>query len=179
MSVFAILSAVPFTFFVSLGIYVMYSNALYRMSDNTGINSSILAWVPFARLFTLGQLADRYNDSVNIKSYYRFILPVLKIAEKVFQLCLLIEVFLLEYIIETYFIFGTLCIITTLAMRVLELICYYKVFSDFEPNCVVPYVILCVFGLEWIAMFLCRNNVPIGIAGHCRPKQPRYIFNRY
>ena len=179
MDIFAILSIVPFTFFVSLGTYVMYSYALNRMADNTGINSSILAWIPIARLFTLGQLADRYNNSLEIHSYYRFILPVTKIVEKVFQICLVVGTIFMGYGMKGHIMFWIICVTSAFMLRILELICYYKIFKDFEPNYVIPYMILCLFGLEWISMFLCRNNVPVGIAGHCRPRQPRYCVNRY
>lgn len=179
MNIFAILLAVPFAFFVSLGTYVMYSYALSRMADNTGIKCSILAWIPFARLFTLGQLADRYNNSLIIRSYYRFILPLTKVVEKVFQICLFIGTIFMGYGMKGHIMFWIICVTAAFMLRVLEFICYYKIFSDFEPNYVIPYMILCLFGLEWIAIFLCRNNVPVGIAGHCRPKQPRYNVNRY
>ena len=46
--------------------------------------------------------------------------------------------------------------------------------GNYEPEYSVLYLILCILGLEWIPMFLCRNNVPVGIAGHCHPRQPRY-----
>ena len=62
----------------------------------------------------------------------------------------------------------------SIVCRVMELICCYKTFCDFEPEYSVLYLILSILGLEWIALFLCRRNVPVGIAGHCHPRQPRY-----
>ena len=69
---------------------------------------------------------------------------------------------------------AILTFLTEISCRILELLCYYKTFCDYEPEYSVLYLILCILGLEWIPIFLCRNNVPVGIAGHCHPRQPRY-----
>lgn len=172
-------SAVPLAFFVTIAIYVMYSLGLYHMAFNTGLKPAILAWFPGLRLYTLGQMADRYNSTQQKQSVYRFLLPGLRVIGAALSLIMLIcvvSVYLIGwgFAMGSVILFGILGAILSLAARILELFCYYKTFCDYEPEYSVPYFILCVVGLEWIPIFLCRNNVPVGIAGHHRSRQPRY-----
>lgn len=183
ISAFTIFSAFPFAFFVALGSYVMYSYGLYHMADHTGVQPAFLAWIPLLRLYTLGQLADRYGTTKGKNSVYRLLLPVLRLMGIVFSIMLLIgilSIFWTGYRTagRMAVFFGILCGLFTLVSRILECLCYYRVFCDYEPEYAVPYLILCIINLEWVPLFLCRNNVPVGIAGHCRPRQPRYNVNR-
>lgn len=179
---FTVLSAFPFTLLVALGTYVMYSYGLHEMAENTGLEPSMLAWVPLLRLYTLGQLADRYNASEDKNSLCRFILPVLRAVNTALAFSTMIT--MISTFVTGYNLNGILSVIAALltavaalACRIVELLCYYKTFRDYEPEYSVLYLVLCIIGLEWIPLFLCRNNVPVGIAGHCRPRQPRYNVN--
>ena len=172
-------SAVPLTLLVYGLSYAMYSFGLYKMADNTGVKPAVLAWVPWLRLYTLGQLADRYNSALGKKSSYRFVLPGLRLLSLLFLL--LMSMMLFVVYLTGFGLGGVVALMgisgagfTAMACRVLELICHYKTFCDFEPEYSVLYLILGILGLEWIPLFLCRRNVPVGIAGHCRPRQPRY-----
>ena len=73
-------SAVPLALIVSLAVYFMYSYGLYKMADNTGLKPAFMAWIPLLRLYMLGQMADRYNSTVEKRSVYRFLLPLLKVS---------------------------------------------------------------------------------------------------
>lgn len=175
-------SAIPITFFVALGMYVMYSVGLYRMSSYTGLKPAFLAWIPVLRLYLLGQMADRYNSTEQKRSIYRFLLPIARLLAAVMVFIMLISIisaYLIGwgYAISSMLIFGLSGGLLTITARILELICYYKTFRDYEPEYSVLYLLLCLFGLDWISIFLCRNNVPVGIAGHCHPRQPRYNVN--
>lgn len=172
-------SAVPLAFFVGIAAYVMYSLGLYRMSYNTGLKPAILAWFPGFRLYILGQMADRYNSTQQKRSIYRFLLPGLRLIGGALALVILVcavSVYLTGwgFVMGPVAFLGILGGIESAATRILELLCYYKTFCDYEPEYSVLYLVFCILGLEWIPMFLCRNNVPVGIAGHCRPRQPRY-----
>lgn len=186
-SVITLLSAVPIVMIVSVISYILYSMGLYGMADHTGINSAFFAWIPGLRLITVGQAADRYNDSVGKQSMYRVILPSLRAvgfligtfssalcAAWATGLALPFRVPVSYGMTMTAGALAVLAAALSLATRVCELICYYKIFCDYEPSNAVLYEILCILQLEWVAVFLCRNNVPVGIAGHCRPRQPRY-----
>ena len=72
-------SAVPLALFISIAAYAMYSYGLYKMADNTGIKPTFMAWIPLLRLYILGQMADRYNSTVEKRSAYRFLLPLLRL----------------------------------------------------------------------------------------------------
>ncbi len=172
-------SAVPLALLVYGLSYAMYSYGLYKMAGNTGVKPAVLAWVPWLRLYTLGQLADRYNSSLGKKSAYRFVLPGLRLVSLLFLLLTAMLIFTV-YLIG-FSVHGLVALLgisgagfAAMVCRVLELVCCYKTFCDFEPEYSVLYLILGVLGLEWIPLFLCRRNVPVGIAGHCRPRQPRY-----
>lgn len=172
-------SAVPLTVFVTAAAYVMYSSGLHRMAENTGVQPSWLAWLPCLRLFTLGQLADRYNFSIDKNSCYRLLLPVLSVASWGLSFVgslLLFSTYMLGWGGSLLLggLFTALGAVLALALEIVKIIAYYKTFSDYEPEYSSLYLILCVIRLEWVAIFLCRNNVPVGIAGHCRPRQPRY-----
>ena len=175
-----ILSALPITAILTVGAYVLYSIGLYGMADHTGIYPSWMAWVPILRLYTLGQLADRYNGSTEQKqTCYRLILPCLRLSFPILSVSMLTMI-LMGWTIDNLIVLTAflLMILFTIAVRVVELICYYKAFCDYEPTNAVVYTVLSIFRLEWLALFLCRNNVPVGIAGRCRPKQPRYNVGR-
>ena len=171
-------SAVPLALFISIAAYATYSYGLYKMADNTGIKPAFMAWIPLLRLYILGQMADRYNSSVEKRSAYRFLLPLLRLIGVGFGVLITVSLVATWLIGINASILLLLCsgvvALSELACRILELLCYYKTICDYEPEYSVLYLILCILGLEWIPMFLCRNNVPVGIAGHCHPRQPRY-----
>ncbi len=50
----------------------------------------------------------------------------------------------------------------------------YWLYTDFEPSMAALSTILSVLRLDGIAKFLIRGNVPVGVAGVCIPKQPKY-----
>jgi len=165
-------SLAPVLLLVSLGSYVMYSYGLYKMAENTGAGGSVLAWAPILRLYVLGRLADRWENSLGKTRLYRIFLPLLRLGG-----WLLLQLALLASFcgwLTALWLLLLLSLGCLAASRILELLCYYKTFCDFEPEYSLLYFILCLLCLEWIPLFLCRNNVPVGIAGHCRPRQPRY-----
>ena len=172
-------SAVPLTALICGLSYAMYSYGLYKMAGNTGAKPALLAWLPCLRLYTLGQIADRYNRSIGKGSIYRFAMPGLRLLSLLFTLLTSAALFVTyltgwgaDAIVALLGISGVS--FASMVCRVMELICCYKTFCDFEPEYSVLYLILSILGLEWIALFLCRRNVPVGIAGHCHPRQPRY-----
>ena len=61
-----------------------------------------------------------------------------------------------------------------LLYQVCYLVAFYNVVLDFEPNRAVLYTVLAFFGLGGVCLMLCRNNVPVGVAGKCGPTQPKY-----
>ena len=60
------------------------------------------------------------------------------------------------------------------AYKVCYLVSFYYVMMDYEPSRAVLYTILAFLELQAIPLLLCRNNVPVGIAGRREPTQPKY-----
>ncbi len=171
------LSVLPVTLFIGIAIYIMYSMGLYQMARNTGVMPASFAWLPLLRLYTLGQIADRYNSSIGKRSSYRFLLPLLRFLEWILLLLCIGSLLIGVSIVGTVgmsIVMLIVCGILQLLVRLMELLAYYKVFCDFEPEYSVLYLILAVLGLEWLPVFLCRNNMPVGVVGHQFPRQPRY-----
>ena len=50
-----------FASLIELAFYIIGSIGLYSMANNTGMKNPWLAWIPVAREYLLGSLADRYN----------------------------------------------------------------------------------------------------------------------
>lgn len=171
------------TSFTGLIFYVIGSIGLYAMANNTGMKNPWLAWIPIARDYLLGSLTDRYNRSVRQKNTsYRFWLTLLcGIQTPLVYLCLLLFGVLVSTVL-----YSAPVLILVLAMaflliaafriayRIFYLISFYYVTMDYEPSRAVLYTVLAFFGLDSIALFLCRNSVPVGIAGRCEPVQPKY-----
>lgn len=65
---------------VSIATYVFESLGLYRIAERR-VGNGILAWVPFARKWLLGKVADQYEEaSHNKKTKYKTVLLWLSIA---------------------------------------------------------------------------------------------------
>lgn len=57
------------------------ANALYCISKRRQLKASWLAWIPVLQLWTLGNIADHYQRTVqDKKSYLRFCVPVLTVC---------------------------------------------------------------------------------------------------
>lgn len=52
---------------IQIVLYLIDSFALHRMAGNTGMKNPWIAWIPFAKDYLLGSLADRYNDTIREK----------------------------------------------------------------------------------------------------------------
>ena len=182
------ISAMPITSLVSIAIYVFRSLGLYSMAENTGISHPWMAWVPFVRQYLLGRLADRYAASQGQQTSYRIFMPAIQCGGVA-----LVTMGAISWVVRivlwpnsslardllSFLGLVALWLVIMAASAVITVLGCYKVFLDYEPTSAVAYTVLAFFGLDWIPLFLCRNNVPTGIAGHCSPKQPRYqVGNR-
>lgn len=64
---------------------------------------------------------------------------------------------------------STLLALVGVAYKVCYLVSFYYVMMDYEPSRAVLYTILAFLELQAIPLLLCRNNVPVGIAGRREP----------
>lgn len=180
------------SFFVSIGFYVLSSLGLYSMASNTGVSNPWLAWIPFANLFLLGSMADRCNlNTAGKNTKYKIILPVLNLAIIPVSYFMVFMAIMQSAFTEEYYGYGGdplagigsllamvfIILIFACANFVFYLICYNKLFQDFEPSRAAIFTVVAFFNFACIPLFMCRNNVPVGIAGVCEPLQPKYNVN--
>lgn len=168
---------------LQLALYVAESLGLYAMARNTGVHNPWFAWLPIARDYLIGELSDRYNlSSRQKKCWMRVLLTTLSAV----QLPLGLVGVLLLFIVVSLFVYSmpvllmvvvmlsTLLALVGVAYRVCYLVSFYYVMMDYEPSRAVLYTILAFLELQAIPLLLCRNNVPVGIAGRREPTQPKY-----
>lgn len=168
---------------LQLALYVAESLGLYAMVRNTGVHNPWFAWLPIARDYLIGELSDRYNlSSRQKKGWMRVLLTTLSAV----QLPLGLVGVLLLFIVVSLFVYSmpvllmvvvmlsTLLALVGVAYKVCYLVSFYYVMMDYEPSRAVLYTILAFLELQAIPLLLCRNNVPVGIAGRREPTQPKY-----
>ncbi|MBQ8264424.1 MAG: hypothetical protein IJY96_06595 [Oscillospiraceae bacterium] len=159
--------------------YIFQSIALTRIGRRRGIKASWLIWIPIARNWSIGALADEYDGRNGMKRYFRIILLVCVILslliscgsfagiESVSELVEDIENLdfdnmypaLIKMLITVY---GTL-IISSLACVVhstLTYICIYKIYESLSPRrCVLHFVLGLFIPLyQSICLFCLRNK---------------------
>lgn len=168
---------------LQLALYVAESLGLYAMTRNTGVHNPWFTWLPIARDYLIGELSDRYNlSSRQKKGWMRVLLTTLSAV----QLPLGLVGVLLLFIVVSLFVYSmpvllmvvvmlsTLLALVGVAYKVCYLVSFYYVMMDYEPSRAVLYTILAFLELQAIPLLLCRNNVPVGIAGRREPTQPKY-----
>ena len=177
--VFGVIPWVVLMSLIRLAIYILGSIGMYSMANNTGVNDSWLAWVPVAREYLLGSLADRYSASAHRKSYLRAILPILG-SVRLPVWSLIWSLGLLIYFATPYnplVALGVILLVNScleIAHKLFYLVSFYHIMMDYEPSRAVAYTILAFFGLGELVLFFTRNNVPTGIAGRNSSHQPKY-----
>lgn len=149
------------------------------MANNTGIKDAWLSWLPVAREYLMGSLADRYSASIGHKSFLRAILPVLNsirlpIWSTVFSLGILIY---FTTPLNPLSAMASVLLINScleIAHKLFYLVSFYHIMMDYEPSRAVVYTILAFLGLGEVVLFAARNKVPVGIAGRSPSSQPKY-----
>lgn len=166
-------------------VYVLQGIGLYKMAKNTGNKYAWCAWLPVGHQFLVGHLADRYNLSRQKRTHYG---PLLLAFSAVSVVGTWITSAGMIYYMENsyyysdagsvlYSLFALAIEGIAIANLVMYCIASYNMYQDYEPSNATLYTVLAVFSLDWIAKFICRNNVPVGVAGRVYPKQPKYGQN--
>ena len=168
---------------VRIALYLASSWGIYAMANNTGMKSPWMAWVPFAKDYLMGSLADRYHNTLHEKkTHFHLWLTLLGVTQAPLTVLSImvfgVVLFLFSYAPTSIILLMVLSIFLIAAIELLYEVCYlvafYNVVLDFEPNRAVLYTVLAFFGLGGVCLMLCRNNVPVGVAGKCGPTQPKY-----
>ena len=159
---------------LQLALYVAESLGLYAMARNTGVHNPWFAWLPIARDYLIGELSDRYNlSSRQKKGWMRVLLTTLSAVLLLFIVVSLF-VYSMPVLLMVVVMLSTLLALVGVAYKVCYLVSFYYVMMDYEPSRAVLYTILAFLELQAIPLLLCRNNVPVGIAGRREPTQPKY-----
>lgn len=153
--------------FLAIGVigiidYVLKSYSLYTLASRRQIPSPVLAWIPIASYWTLGSLADDYDQVKGFKRKWRVLLLLLSI----FAICLYFAAYISLFVfvfalgIEsgtgasepeisevlipfiTIYIFLLIAVLAIFLLNSLSTICYYKIFESTVPEKAVLYLCL-------------------------------------
>ena len=166
-------------------VYIFQGIGLYKMAKNTGNKYAWCAWLPVGHQFLVGHLADRYNGTRGKRSHYGPLLLGFSAVGMVVTWLTsagflnIIDDYSYSYYSDEgtallYSFFALIVQGVAIANLVLYCVASYHMYQDYEPSNATVYTVLAVFSLDWIAKFICRNNVPVGVAGRVYPKQPKY-----
>lgn len=151
-------------------LYVLRSLGLYWMSKNTGMNRAWFAWIPFLHEYQCARMGDRARRGQGKSEFLcslTIAVAVIAVAGWVLR-PIFWHIFLVGWIFRLVFSLVGVCWLIT------GVLADYWLYTDFEPSMAALYTVLSVLRLDGIAKFLIRNNVPVGVAGSCIPKQPKY-----
>ena len=151
---------------LTIPLYIIESLALYSLAKKRGIGNASLAWIPFARQYILGNIAD---DIVRAKIFkFRWVLPflgtfyfvmpsVVIIIIRDFQLLVANHSFLSFFIAFMPTIFGSIF------FNILPTIAIYRIFKEYRPNSAVLFTVLCAMFFPIfrpIFLFIIRSDMP-------------------
>ena len=167
-----------------LAYYIMTSIAFCRIGRRRGVKQPWLVWIPIARNYAIGALADECDARSGIKRRFRVILLVLMLLYYAFEVIMqggmrkAVEAFAspdfieaMEYAdIETFLpmllkMFGALyagimaAALLSIVYWVLYLVCIYKIFESLSPRfCVLHIVLSVIIPLYMPICLLCLKN---------------------
>lgn len=159
----------------SVGLYVMQSLGLYKVSVRRGIKKPWLAWIPIGNLWILGCISDQYQYVVKgkVKNKRKALLIlnvfmyVLLAALVVLYVALIVVIFesqnpmgkdfaLLMGIVPVSLAMSGISI----AVTVIQYIALYDLFASCDPENKVLYLVLSILVpiTQPIFMLVCRNK---------------------
>jgi hypothetical protein len=153
VGVFLIVVIIFATIFIPL--YIIGSLGLMRLAKNRGFEAPWLAWIPIGNLFLLGRLVNNIDmGSVNINKIY-VVYPIMVVASIPLQFIPLIG--------------WVSASILGIALFVLEILIYIKLYKMYSPRNYVLYTVLSVFGFAPILFYEIRNNIPYYVPSFGKP----------
>lgn len=147
------------TLAASVATYVLHSIGLYKIAERR-YDHSIFAWIPFARSWLLGKLADQYEEAVhNKKTRYGTLLLGFSIATASVYLIIFVVMFagifitllldkgengltwMLGLLVVVLFIYLFL----TIAYMVFFYLALYRLYKSSDEQNAVTYIVLSIF----------------------------------
>ena len=173
------LAVLLFLTILSIVTYIFYSIGLYSIAKRRGIHHPWLAWIPIAKVWTLGSVSDQYQYVVKKKvTNRRKTLLCLYIVLEVISWCLLavagkvameavdlvfsgsdITTQLLSSLIVVY-VLDLVLIIVGVVSIVFAHIANYDLFVSSKPGSAVTFLVLSII-FSWLApffVFACRKK---------------------
>lgn len=159
--------------------YIFTSIAITRIGRRRGIREPWLIWIPIARNWAIGALADEYDARNGLKRRFRVVLLVLVLVYYALQICFEGSIFatidtldIIEsgdimssfpYIIKTLisaYSVMFIMIFFSLVFSALYCVCLYKIFESLSPKHCVLHLALSIFVpfYQAICLFCLRNK---------------------
>ncbi len=185
--VFAVLLIYVGAIGVCIADYIMSSLGLYRLAKRRGISKPWLAWIPVANAWTVGAVADEYDEKCGFKRNWRRVLLTLSIVivggvilwyvamlgfmfsqmDNMYSMNMgaFLAVFIPSYII---ILAAALCAMALIACRA---VCLFKIYESTVPEKPLKYLLLSLLVplAEAICLIRCADkgydNLPVAVEG--------------
>jgi len=166
---------------ISLVYYVLYSLSLMKLASAKGVDNAWLAWLPVGNAYVLGATADRLEERRGISHKWGKLLVILNLVIGVLFAVAFIALFafiayvgiaeasgmfydesiLIAPFLGIYFTYVGIMVVA-MVVRILAVICAYKIFEEIDPKKSVKYILLYLlvpFG-DVFCFFRCKNKAP-------------------
>lgn len=153
---------------VALGFYLMGAIGAYTIAKKRGYGKPYLGYIPIAKDYLLGAIADNINWCYNKKTSFR---AWLLIGNSMCWLSAIFGIVLAVIFISsnTWYISDgfnaallisyVLLLLGSTATTVLKYIVLYKIFNDYSPKNAVLFLVLSIFlGIYTVFLFAIRSN---------------------
>ncbi len=156
--------------------YIMQSAALTHIGRRRGIKQPWLVWIPIARNYGIGAIADEYDKRIGINRRFRVLLLVFILAfyaaYMIFCAGTVEAAINLEYdyldMGDIFDVFGIILgayagmvviVIMSLIYSALNFICLYKIYESLSPrHCVLHFILSMFIPLYMPISLLCLRN---------------------
>ena len=182
-SILSLLSSIP-GMLISIAVYVFTALALYAIANRRGLKNPWMAWVPVLNMWTLGAIADDYQQMVNgQKKARRKVLLALEIAVDVLAVLMIVlcigmiggvlanmdpitgevpESAIMSVGLSAVGValLALPLMVVAIVKLVFQYIAYYELFKSCEPGNAVLYLVLSIFINICLPVFLfvCRKK---------------------
>ena len=171
--VFLFLSAFWVGAVLSLVNYILTSIGLYTIAKRRGISNPFLAWIPIISCWTVGGIAEEYDQKRSIKRNWKLAIltPKMIVALSIVSMiasCITLAMqnvfsasdILLSSGIIFFYISYTILVMSGVVASIVSYVCYFKIFESTKTEKALLYLILSMLipMAMGICLFSCRNK---------------------
>lgn len=149
---------------VGITFYILESIGLYHIAQCRGLSNPFLAWIPIARMYLLGSVADQIGAHEGRSSKYSLILLICG--------CVTLAMGVITGLSDSmgFLIWGAMIV-----SAVFTYLSYYQIFKVHAPEMATLFIVLSIlFRLGPVFLFTVRNRVPTDMAPPPYYNQPPY-----